>query len=72
MRAQPRRALHTSFAVSVLYYTLRLLRNGGLSLRRRPHGGSEMARKDKVQKTNAMRELERGGVAYTALTFEEP
>ena len=31
-----------------------------------------MARKDKVQKTNAMRELERGGVAYTALTFEEP
>lgn len=32
-----------------------------------------MARKkDKVQKTNAMRELERGGVAYEALTFEEP
>lgn len=31
-----------------------------------------MARKDKVQKTNAMRELERGGVGYRAITFEEP
>ena len=31
-----------------------------------------MARKERVQKTNAMRELERGGVAYEAITFEEP
>ena len=31
-----------------------------------------MARKEKIQKTNAMRELERGGVAYVATTFEEP
>ena len=31
-----------------------------------------MARKDKVRKTNAMRELEAGKVAYTSLTFEEP
>ena len=31
-----------------------------------------MARKEKVQKTNAMRELERGGIAYKAETFEEP
>lgn len=31
-----------------------------------------MARKDKVQKTNAMRELERAGVTYEAITFEEP
>lgn len=34
--------------------------------------GSRMARKDKVQKTNAMRELERGGVAYRAISFDEP
>lgn len=31
-----------------------------------------MARKDKVQKTNAMRELEVAGVAYEAIAFEEP
>ena len=31
-----------------------------------------MAKKEKVQKTNAMRELERAGVAYEAITFEEP
>ena len=31
-----------------------------------------MARKERVQKTNAMRELERGGVDYKAVTFEEP
>lgn len=31
-----------------------------------------MARKDKVQKTNAMRELERAGVAYEAIAFDEP
>jgi len=31
-----------------------------------------MARKQRVQKTNAMRELERGGVAYEAIEFEEP
>lgn len=31
-----------------------------------------MARKDKVQKTNAMRELETAGVTYEAITFEEP
>ncbi len=31
-----------------------------------------MTRKERVQKTNAMRELERGGVAYEAITFEEP
>lgn len=31
-----------------------------------------MARKERVQKTNAMRELERGGVDYKAITFEEP
>lgn len=31
-----------------------------------------MARKEKLQKTNAMRELERGGIAYEAMTFEEP
>ncbi len=31
-----------------------------------------MARKERVQKTNAMRELERGGVTYEAITFEEP
>lgn len=31
-----------------------------------------MAKKDKVQKTNAMRELERAGVVYEAITFEEP
>lgn len=29
-------------------------------------------RKDKLQKTNAMRELEVAGVAYEAITFEEP
>lgn len=29
-----------------------------------------MARKERVQKTNAMRELERGGVAYTAVTYD--
>lgn len=31
-----------------------------------------MARKQRVQKTNAMRELERGGVAYEAIEFDEP
>ena len=31
-----------------------------------------MARKQRVQKTNAMRELERGGVAYEAVEFDEP
>ena len=31
-----------------------------------------MARREKVQKTNAMRELERAGVPYRAVTFEEP
>lgn len=31
-----------------------------------------MARKEKVQKTNAMRELERAGVAFEAIAFEEP
>lgn len=31
-----------------------------------------MARKEKLQKTNAMRELERAGVAYEAITFDEP
>lgn len=31
-----------------------------------------MAKKEKVQKTNAMRELERAGVSYEAITFEEP
>ena len=31
-----------------------------------------MARKQRVQKTNAMRELERGGVAYEAIAFDEP
>lgn len=31
-----------------------------------------MARKDKVQKTNAMRELERAGIAYEAIVFDEP
>lgn len=31
-----------------------------------------MARKEKVSKTNAMRELERAGVAFEAITFEEP
>lgn len=30
-----------------------------------------MARKEKLAKTNAMRELERGGVAYEALTYED-
>lgn len=29
-----------------------------------------MARKERVQKTNAMRELERGGVAYTVVTYD--
>lgn len=29
-----------------------------------------MARKERVQKTNAMRELERGGVVYTAVTYD--
>ncbi|MBP3884750.1 MAG: Cys-tRNA(Pro) deacylase [Olsenella sp.] len=29
-----------------------------------------MAKKDKVQKTNAMRELERGGVAYTLQSYD--
>lgn len=31
-----------------------------------------MARKDKVQKTNAMRELEVAGITYEAITFDEP
>ncbi len=31
-----------------------------------------MAKKEKVQKTNAMRELERAGVTYEAIMFEEP
>ena len=31
-----------------------------------------MTRKQRVQKTNAMRELERGGVAYEAIEFDEP
>ena len=31
-----------------------------------------MGRREKVQKTNAMRELERAGVPYRAVTFEEP
>lgn len=31
-----------------------------------------MAKKEKIQKTNAMRELERAGVSYEAITFEEP
>lgn len=31
-----------------------------------------MAKKERIQKTNAMRELERGGVAYEAITFVEP
>lgn len=31
-----------------------------------------MARKEKIQKTNAMRELERAGVSYEAITFDEP
>ena len=31
-----------------------------------------MAHKQRVQKTNAMRELERGGVAYEAIEFDEP
>lgn len=31
-----------------------------------------MARKQCVQKTNAMRELERSGVAYEAIEFDEP
>ncbi len=30
-----------------------------------------MARKEKLAKTNAMRELERGGVAYVAQTYED-
>lgn len=30
-----------------------------------------MARKEKLAKTNAMRELERGGVAYLAQTYED-
>ena len=30
-----------------------------------------MARRDKVQKTNAMRELERGGVSYEWREMEE-
>lgn len=30
-----------------------------------------MARKEKLAKTNAMRELERGGVAYEAQTYED-
>lgn len=29
-----------------------------------------MARRERVQKTNAMRELERGGVAYTVVTYD--
>ena len=29
-----------------------------------------MAKKEKIQKTNAMRELERAGVAYTVNTYE--
>lgn len=31
-----------------------------------------MAKKQRVQKTNAMRELERGGVLYEAIEFDEP
>ena len=30
-----------------------------------------MARKEKLAKTNAMRELERGGIAYEAQTYED-
>ena len=29
-----------------------------------------MAKKEKVQKTNAMRELERAGIAYTVNTYD--
>ena len=29
-----------------------------------------MAKKEKIQKTNAMRELERAGIAYTVNTYE--
>lgn len=31
-----------------------------------------MAHKQRVQKTNAMRELERGGVSFEAIEFDEP
>lgn len=31
-----------------------------------------MARHDKVQKTNAMRELDRAGISYVARSFDEP
>lgn len=31
-----------------------------------------MAHKEKLRKTNAMRELEHGGVTFTVVTFEEP
>ena len=35
-------------------------------------GVARVAKREKLQKTNAMRELERGGIAYTATTFDEP